>query len=176
VPEELKVIAASDRENLDDETVAYILHAQKYFEDLRQVAAQLAGLLVLAAAGSESATPDHPMLEAAKHLHESATAGIRGLRATERARAHRNYLSRSAAALECALSSAHTHLSSISRGAEIEPILLPLQTAYAQLRLAATALPGFEMISFDQACCGPQIHATALLAGSHQRVGQRATK
>ena len=92
MPEEITVRATGDRENIDDETVAYILPAQKYFEDLRQVAAQLAGLLVLAAAGSKSAPPDHPMLEVAKQLHKSATAGIRGLRATERASAHRDYL------------------------------------------------------------------------------------
>jgi hypothetical protein len=174
--EEITLKAAGSRETIDDETVAYILLAQKYFEDLRQVAAQLAGLLVLAAAGGKSATPHHPMLDAAKQLHESAAAGIRGLSATPRASTHRNYLSRAAAALECALSSAQTHLSSTGRGVEVEPILHPLQAAYAQLQLAAAALPGFEMISFDQACCGPQIHASTVPAGSHQHVGARAAK
>jgi hypothetical protein len=176
VPEEITVRATGDRENIDDETVAYILPAQKYFEDLRQVAAQLAGLLVLAAAGSKSAPPDHPMLEVAKQLHKSATAGIRGLRATERASAHRDYLSRAAAALECALSSAQTHLSSAGRSAEIEPILHPLQAAYAQLQLAEAALPGFEIISFDQACCRPQIHATNVPVANHDHAGARVAK
>ena len=60
--EEIIVQSVGSREKIDDETVAYILKAQKYFEDLRQVAAQLAGLLALAAAGGKSATPDHPML------------------------------------------------------------------------------------------------------------------
>jgi len=82
VPEEIIVRSVSSRESIDDKTVAYIVGAQKYFEDLRQIAAQLAGLLVLAAAGGKSATPDHPMLEAAELLHESASAGIRGSRAT----------------------------------------------------------------------------------------------
>jgi hypothetical protein len=170
----ITVKAASSRENIDDETVAYILLAQKYFEDLRQVAAQLAGLLVLAAAGGKSATPDHPMLEAAERLHASAAESIRGLRATSRASAHRDYLSRAAAKLECALSSAQTHLWHAGRGAEIEPILNPLQATYAQLRLAAGALPGFEMISFEQACCGPQIHATRTPIDRHSEA--RATK
>ncbi len=174
--EEITVRATGDRENIDDETVAYILSAQKYFEDLRQVAAQLAGLLVLAAAGGKSATPDHPMLEAAKQLHESAAAGIRGLRVTPRASTHRDYLSRTAAALECALSSAQTHLCRAVRGVEVEPILYPLQAAYAQLQLAAAALPGFEMISFDQACCGPQIHATKVPVANHEDAGARAKK
>jgi len=174
VPEEIIVRSASSRESIDDETVAYTLEAQEYFEDLRQIAAQLAGLLVLAAAGGKSATPDHPVLEAAGRLHESASAGIRGLRATPRASAHRDYLSRAAAALECALASAQTHLWRVGRSAEVEPILLPLQAAYDQLRLAAGALPGFEMISFEQACCGPQNHATHI--STNRQDHARATK
>jgi hypothetical protein len=174
VPEETIVKASSNRENIDDETVAYTLEAHRYFEDLRQVAAQLAGLLVLAAAGGRSATPDHPMLEAAGRLHESASAAIRSLRATPRASAHRDYLSRAAAALECALASARTHLWRPGRNAEVEPIMLPLQAAYDQLRLAARALPGFEMISFEQACCGTQNHSTHISASEQDHA--RATK
>jgi len=176
VREEITVKAAGSRENIDDGTVAYILEAQKYFEDLRQVAAQLAGLLVLAAAGGKSATPDHPMLQAADRLHESAAAGIRSLCATPSASAHRDYLSRASAALECALSSAQTHLRPAERNAAVEPILHPLQAAYNQLRLAAAALPGFEMISFEQACCGPQIRSTAISADSHRHGDASATK
>jgi hypothetical protein len=176
VREEITAKAADGHEQIDDETVAYILLAQKCFEDLRQVAAQLAGLLVLSAAGSKGATPDHPMLEAAERLHASAAESIRRLRPPPRASAHRDFLSRAAAALECALSSAQTHLWHAVRGAEIEPILNPLQAAYAQLRLASAALPGFEMISFDQACCGPQIHTNSVLATSHEQGGARSTK
>ncbi len=47
---------------VDDATATYIVENQKCFEDLKQVASQLAGLLVLAAAGSKEALPDHPML------------------------------------------------------------------------------------------------------------------
>jgi hypothetical protein len=172
--EEFTVKSASGPENVDDETVAYILEAQKYFEDLRQVAAQLAGLLLLAAAGGKSATPDHPMLDAAERLHESAVAGIRSLHPTARATPHRDYLSRAAAALECALSSARSHLWQAEQNAGMEPILHPLQAAYDQLRLAAGALPGFEMISFEQACCGPQILTTHAPQSEHNDA--RATK
>jgi hypothetical protein len=174
VPEEIIVQSFGCRESIDDETVAYTLEAHKCFDDLRQVAAQLAGLLVLAAAGGQSATPDHPMLEAAGRLHESASASIRDLRATPRASAHRDYLSRAAAALECALASAQTHLWRAGRNAEVQPIMLPLQAAYDQLRLAAGALPGFEMISFEQACCGPQTHATQISTSKQDHA--RATR
>ena len=174
VPEEIIVQSVSSCENFDDETVAYILETHKYFEDLRQVAAQLAGLLVLAAAGGKSATPDHPDARSAGRLHESASAGIRSLRATPRACAHHDYLSRAAAALECALASAQTHLWRGGRNAEVEPIMLPLRAAYDQLRLAAAALPGFEIISFEHACCGPQARAPHF--STNEQDNARATK
>jgi hypothetical protein len=31
--------------------------------------------------------------------------------------------------------------------------LIPLEGAYAELRAASHALPGFQMISFDKGCC-----------------------
>ena len=57
---------------VDDATAAYIVENRKCFEDLKQVASQLAGLLVLAAAGSKEAVPDHPMLGAARELYREA--------------------------------------------------------------------------------------------------------
>src|ERR1700687_1577044 len=86
VPEEIIIPAGEAHSHLDDETVAYVLAARKHFEDLRQVAGQLGGLLVLAAAGAKSVTPHHPMLEAAERLYESASEDIRGMHATVRAR------------------------------------------------------------------------------------------
>ena len=150
------IAVADGREKIDDETVAYILVARTYFEDLRQVAAQLAGLLVLAAAGGKSATTDHPMFELAERLHASASEGIHNSRTTPRARSHHECLARATASLECALSSARAQLGRTSRSPEIDAILTPLQSAYAQLRSASSALPGFEMFSFEQACCAPR--------------------
>jgi hypothetical protein len=57
---------------LDDATAAYVLETGKAFEDLRQVAAELAGLLVLEAAGARSELPQHPMLGAAEELFRGA--------------------------------------------------------------------------------------------------------
>jgi hypothetical protein len=153
VTQEIMITAANGQLNIDDETVAYILVARKHFEDLRQVAAQLAGLLVLAASGGRSSTPDHPMIEAAAQLHASASDGIRNTRATPRSRAHHECLSRAGVALECALASARTRLGQAALTSEIESILTPLKAAYSQLQFASAALPGFELISFNQACC-----------------------
>jgi hypothetical protein len=138
---------------VDDATAAYILETRECFEDLRQVAAQIAGVLVLAAAGGKSATPDHPMLAAAAELHQAALDRLRSIRPTERARAHHHYLTQSSDALAIALAATHRM--------EIDSILPPVRAAYAHLQRAAETLPGFEMIAFDQGCCGAGLRPAA---------------
>jgi hypothetical protein len=134
---------------IDDATAAYILETRKCFEDLRQVAAQIAGVLVLAAAGGASATPDHPMLAAAVELHRAAFDELRGIRPTERARAHHHCLMQAADALMIALAASHRM--------EVDCILPPVRAAYAHLQRAADTLPGFEMVSFAQGCCAQHL-------------------
>jgi len=139
-------VVITESGDLDERTVAYILATRKPFEDLRQVAAQLAGLLVLAAAGAKSGTPEHPMLEAAGELYRAAAEGVRSARPTERARAHHRHVERAVEALGSALTRAREEV-------RVEPVLAPLKRAYGELRAAAKELPGFQMISFEQGCC-----------------------
>jgi hypothetical protein len=129
---------------LDDATAAYIVENQKCFEDLKQVASQLAGLLVLAAAGSKEAVPDHPMIGTARELFHEADDALQRARPTERARRHHDHLSRAAKLIGEALQ---------------EPfggrdILVPLRAGYTELECAADSLPGFEKVSYERACCG----------------------
>lgn len=131
---------------LDDATVAYVMTSRRAFEDLRQVAAQLAGLLVLEAAGAKSGGPEHPMLEAAGQRHAEAVEAIHGARVTTRARRHHDCLVAAAGAIGSALEAAN-------RGIAIDPVLTPLRSAYAHLQDASRELPGFEMVSFEQGCC-----------------------
>jgi hypothetical protein len=126
--------------HVDDQTAAYIIVTQKYFEDLKQVAGQLAGLLVLDAAGSKDAGPDHPMLLSAEQLYKQAANGLRGVSVSARARIHHDHLLNALAQLGEALSNAG------------DP-LVQLQAAYAELRSASRTLPGFQMISFERGCC-----------------------
>lgn len=123
---------------IDDQTVAYILAAQTYFEDLKQVAAQLAGLLVLEAAGSK--TPDHPMLAAAEQVYKHAADGLRSARVPARAKVHHAHLLAAASKLSEALH-------------ESGDRLWLIEGAYAELRVASRTLPGFQMISFERGCC-----------------------
>ena len=128
---------------IDDRTVAYIAASHKHFEDLKQVAAQLAGFLVLAESGSRTAVPDHPMLASAAQLARSAAHGIQSAHVTPRARLHHRRLVSASAKLNEALTSAR---------AGADP-LLSVQAAYDELREASKTLPGFEMISFERGCC-----------------------
>jgi hypothetical protein len=128
---------------IDDQTTAYIVNVQVYFEDLKQVAAQLAGLLVLGAAG---AAPDHPMLASAGQAYENAADGLKSLRVPPQARTHHNHLVAAAAKLDEALR------------ANGDTLRL-LEGAYAELRWASRTLPGFQMISFEQGCCAVENEA-----------------
>jgi hypothetical protein len=125
---------------MDDQTVAYVLATQACFEDLKQVAAQLAGLLVLEASGSKTVTPDHPMRASAEQVYKSAVDGLRSARVTARARVHHDHLLAAAAKLDEALHGSGDSL----------PLL---QNAYDELRSASRTLPGFLMISFERGCC-----------------------
>ena len=121
-------------QDVDDQTTAYILATQPYFEDLKQVAAQLAGFLVLSASGAKSAA----VLPSTEQLYKNAADGLRSVRVTIRARRHHDSLLAALTKLGDALSSA-------------DP-LIPLESAYADLRAASKTLPGFEMVSFDNCC------------------------
>ena len=129
---------------IDDQTATYIVETRKHFEDLRQVAGQLAGLLVLSAAGGKSATPDHPMLAAAEELYRAAADGVRASRATLRARRHHRHLLQAIETLGSALSQARTNLDAMET---------PLRAAYESLRSVSKELPGFELMSFEHGCC-----------------------
>ncbi|SRR5579883_129124 len=138
---------------LDEATVAYVLETRKAFEDLRQVAAQLAGLLVLEAAGARSGIPGHPMLKSAVHLHAEAADAVQSARATPRARRHHESLLRACSEIRAALAAARDTLA-------IDPILIPVRAAYAHLQAAGAELPGFEMVSFEHGCCAVPMRST----------------
>jgi hypothetical protein len=126
---------------IDDRTAAYIRATHPAFEDLRQVAAQLAGLLVLREAGARTAEADRRAVEA---VFRRAADCVLSASATERARKHHRHLCRSIDALDRALALAQS-----SAGDPLEA----LREAYQQLQSASRTLPGFEMIHFAQGCC-----------------------
>ena len=132
-----------------DRTVAYIVNTRPAFEDLLQVASQLAGLLVLVASGASPAATGHPVVAAAREKCRDAAEAVRSARPTEQARLHHDYVLLAATALESAVAAAGERLDP----AGVEGVLAPLRAGYEHLRRASQMLPGFELISFMQACC-----------------------
>jgi len=87
------------------------------------------------------------MLRSAEQLFQEGADGVRRARATGRAQRHHGHLLHATALLDRALTAARADVA-------IDPILTPLRAAYTELEQAANSLPGFEMISFEHACCG----------------------
>jgi hypothetical protein len=139
-------------ETLDDATTTYILDTRRPFEELRQVASQLAGLLVLAASGARSAAQDHAMVHAAREMFTRAADEIRCARPSVGARQHHGHLLKAVAAIDRALGAASVHLRG-DRVAGVDVVLTPLKAGYEQLQEAADRLPGFELVAFKQGCC-----------------------
>jgi hypothetical protein len=146
---------------LDDATVRYVLETRPHFEELRHAIGQVAGMLVLAAAGARTVTQDHPLFATACRTLERVRDGIRGARPTAQAAHHHRHLLAAAGSLGLALQRAEEdlHLHGVARE-RVDPVLEPLRLAYRHLAWAAEALPGYELVSFDHACCSPRHAAT----------------
>jgi hypothetical protein len=127
----------------DDATAVYILENQRCFENLKQVASQLAGWLVLAAAGSNEAVPDHPVLLRARETYRDVEDALRQARPTDRALKHYRHLASAAQSIGIALKNSPS----------VDRMLPPLRAGYSELERAADSLPGFEKIAYGGACC-----------------------
>lgn len=142
--------------DLDSATLAYVLASRPLFEQLRRAAGQIAGLLVLAAAGGRSAQ-DHPMLGLAVSARDEALDRVRDLHVPPAAEHHHRHLIRAARAVSAAVDAAERGLHRRDDAA-VEAVLVPLRAGYQELQWTTGALPGFSMVAFDQACCA--IHTT----------------
>ncbi|ANW00140.1 hypothetical protein LMTR13_08040 [Bradyrhizobium icense] len=139
---------------LDDVVVSYGLGMASPFEDLRQVATQLAGVLLLATAGSRAAAWGHPMLRLAEDMHQGAMERIRSATVPRGAAHHHYHLVKAGSLIGDALRSCKA---ARVLAADVDPALSSLRDGWEQLRLTAAALPGFEVIAFDRACCAEHV-------------------
>jgi hypothetical protein len=150
-------LAGEMAETLDDRTIRYVLETRPHFEDLRHAIGQVAGMLVLATAGAKTVTPDHPLLATARATLERAGDSIDRARPSTRAIHHHRHLVAAVGALGIALDRAGENLNLVCIDHKrVDQALEPLLIAYRNLAWAAQALPGFELLNFDQACCAPQ--------------------
>lgn len=145
---------------LGDATLRYIEAAELCFEDLRQVAGQLAGLLLLSASGAHSAGPLHPMVAVAEGLLETARDTTPRLKPhSARAKHHHRHLLSAAGQLAETLD----RLRSLPTGrASLDEPMRSLTSAWEELGAASRALPGFDLVDFSQACCAQHAPAARL--------------
>lgn len=138
---------------LDDGTIAYVLAVREPFELVRDATSQLAGLMVLAAAGARNDAAQ-AILDRVREEHAQARdmmAAWSG-RVPARAAHHHRHLSAATAALGRAVDNAATRIA--RRDPEsIDAIMEPLKAAYRELHYATGALPGFEVVALSQGCC-----------------------
>ncbi|HVY98847.1 MAG TPA: hypothetical protein VHA35_05060 [Dongiaceae bacterium] len=136
---------------IDDATAAYVAAMRAPFEGLRQAEAQLAGLMVLAAASGQ-AVAGHPMLEMAAEAVREASDGVRAARVPPRARHHHVHVLRALEEIEIAVAAARRCLVRRDEKA-VAAAIAPLRSAHRHLIWATGALPGFEIVALSQACC-----------------------
>lgn len=103
------VVAVASNASFDSETrvdervVIYVQAMRKPFEELCRAAAQLAGLLLLAAASSRASSADHPMLAMAAETYGRANETVRVANVPPAGQHHHLHLSRAASWLGAAL-------------------------------------------------------------------------
>lgn len=138
-------------EALDDATLAYVAAMRETFDQLRQVAGQLAGVLVLAVASGQGVA-GHPMLELADTVLGTAADAVRGCRPPPRGAHHHRHLARALEQFGLALTAARLNLRAGDEAAT-DAIMTPLRAGFSELQSAANVLPGFEVVAFSQGCC-----------------------
>jgi hypothetical protein len=143
--------SAPDLSDLDESKHDYVTAIKPAFDCLRDVAAQVAGLLLLAVSGGKSAA-GHPMLPVALESHAGAADLLGTARVPSWARHQHAHLVQASVKLRAALNAAKNDLR--CGGVErFDAILKPLRESYAELQRAADALPGIETVSLSQGCC-----------------------
>lgn len=136
---------------LDDATLTYVDAMRAPFDLLRQAAAQVAGVLVLAVSGNHG-TAGHPMLDLAASAQLEASDALRRAPPPRRARHHHLHLLHAGTNIGLALEAARLHLRG-SDEAGTDAVLRPLRAGFQELQRAAAALPGLEIVAFSQGCC-----------------------
>ena len=156
-PPSLPLGAAADvpmdatKTEIDDATAAYVAGTRASFDGLRQAEAQLAGLMVLAAASGQ-AIAGHPMLDMVSEAVREAADGIRAVKAPPAARHHHAHVLQALDGIWLALGSARRCLVRRDEKA-VAAVIAPLRSAHQHLLWATAALPGFEVVALSQACC-----------------------
>jgi hypothetical protein len=161
-------------DNLDDLTLAYVLKARDCFDSLRQAAAQLGGLLLLASTGGSSQILDLPMLELAAAAQREAEAALREASIPAPALHHHFHLSRASDRIGEALRIALQGSIRFDESA-LDRTFQTLQAGWQDMLSATRTLPGFQVVDFSQACCAAHMQGQSnFRVGFEGRVERKA--
>ena len=139
-------------ENVDGQTAAYIWQVQASFDSLRQSAAQLAGLLVLASIDKRGRILDPPILGCAINAQREVEDALRTMLVPQNAAHHYYHLSLAAERIGAALRIARER-SLRSDDAALDQMVQMLRAGWEEMLSAARALPGFQVVDFGRSCC-----------------------
>ena len=150
-------------DDIDHQTAAYVLRTRATFNELREAAAQLAGLLVLASIGGRSRMLDLPALELAGSAHKEANALLQGAPVPSTAAHHHHHLSSAAERIGEALRIARQGSLRFDDTA-LDRTFQILKAGWREMLAAAKALPGYEVVNFGGCCAARRQAAPRLVA------------
>jgi hypothetical protein len=139
--------------SFDDQTIRLLLDLHPAFVGLRTVAGQLAGLLILAAAGASGGRLDGSLLEAARLTFKETMERVHNLAAEGPIRHVDHHLRQAAQGIEVTFAN-------VERGSRAGPAfdgtqaLALLKRAYDHLESVSKLTPGFRLVDTSNSCCG----------------------
>lgn len=154
--------------DMDDGSIAYAIEMQMPFECLRNAAAQLAGVLILAATGSRLGSSDHPIVAVAIDNYQQAADGMSAVKVPAGSRHRHLHMMRASSHIADAV----VTFKSVStlKHSNTDAALALLSRGWSELRLASMSLPGCEIVDLKHACCAD--HQRSIGAGFAARAVQ----
>jgi hypothetical protein len=137
---------------LDSASEIYASRAKPIFASLRDIASQVAGLLVLSSVGNADAC-DHPMRGGAVRELTDTIDCLRSLGPTQRTKHFHDHLLQSSYWVGNALQVFPKVPTYEKDGTSIQSALESIKRALTELRSAARFLPGFEVVDIGSGCC-----------------------
>jgi hypothetical protein len=137
----------------DDRTIRLLLEVHPAFEGLRTVAGQLAGLLILAAAGASGGRVDGSLLDAARVAYKETRKLVRDLAEEDSIRHVSHHLEQAAKGIEATFANVERE-SREGPAFDGRQALALIKGAYAHLESVSKLTPGFRLVDTSNSCCG----------------------
>lgn len=137
----------------DDKTIRLLLDVHPAFEGLRTVAGQLAGLLILAAAGASGGRLDGSLLDAARLTYKETRERVLNLAVEDSIRHVSHHLRQAAEGIEATFTNVERE-SRAGLSFDGTQALALLKGAYRHLESVSKLTPGFQLVDTSNSCCG----------------------